>query len=83
LCVQRISRILADIRRVPFAPRGEFALEKCVSSSIALKKVAPDHFSACLRIQLQEIDLAPARFDGDFLQNKSTLQDEGRSKLEG
>ncbi len=44
----------------PFAPRCEFAQEKCVTSTIALKEVAPDHFSACLRIQLKEIDLPPA-----------------------
>jgi oligopeptide transport system ATP-binding protein len=45
----------------PFAPRCEFAEEKCVTSTIALKEVAPGHFSACLRIQLREIDLTPGR----------------------
>ena len=44
----------------PFAPRCEHAQEKCTTSTIALKEVAPGHFSACLRIQLKEIDLAPA-----------------------
>jgi oligopeptide transport system ATP-binding protein len=44
-----------------FAPRCEFAEEKCVTSTIALKEVAPGHFSACLRIQLREIDLTPGR----------------------
>jgi len=44
----------------PFAPRCEFAQEKCTTSIIALKEIAPDHFSACLRIQLKEIDLTPA-----------------------
>ncbi len=29
-----------------------------MTSEIALKEVAPDHFSACLRIQLREIKLA-------------------------
>jgi oligopeptide transport system ATP-binding protein len=43
----------------PFAPRCEFAQEKCVTSAIALKEIAPDHSSACLRIQLKEIDLTP------------------------
>jgi oligopeptide transport system ATP-binding protein len=47
----------------PFAPRCEFAEEKCVTSTIALKEVAPGHFSACLRIQLKEIDLTPGRFE--------------------
>ena len=43
-----------------FAPRCEFAQGKCTTSTIALKEVTPDHFSACLRIQLREIDLTPA-----------------------
>jgi oligopeptide transport system ATP-binding protein len=45
----------------PFAPRCEFAEEKCVTSTITLKEVAPDHFSACLRIQLREINFTPGR----------------------
>jgi oligopeptide transport system ATP-binding protein len=45
----------------PFAPRCEFAEEKCVTSTITLKEVAHGHFSACLRIQLREIDLTPGR----------------------
>ncbi|CAN5434843.1 ABC transporter ATP-binding protein [soil metagenome] len=44
----------------PFAPRCEYAQEKCVTSEILLKEVAPNHCSACLRIQLGEIDLKPA-----------------------
>jgi oligopeptide transport system ATP-binding protein len=44
----------------PFAPRCEFAQEKCTTSPIALKEITPDHFSACLRIQLRDIDLTPA-----------------------
>jgi hypothetical protein len=36
------------------------AQEKFITSPIALKEVAPGHSSACLRIQLGEIDLAPA-----------------------
>ena len=48
------------IEGCPFAPRCEYALEKCRTSQIVLKEVAPGHFSACLRIQLGEIDLAPA-----------------------
>jgi oligopeptide transport system ATP-binding protein len=53
----------------PFAPRCEFAREKCVTSTIALKEVAPDHLSACLRIQLKEIDLAPAAQPEKLFQN--------------
>jgi hypothetical protein len=49
-----------EIQGCPFAPRYESAQEKCVTSTIALKEVAPGHSSACLRIQLGEIDLAPA-----------------------
>ncbi len=41
----------------PFAPRCEFAREKCVTSEIRLEEVAPEHQSACLRVQLGEIDL--------------------------
>jgi len=44
----------------PFAPRCEYAQEKCVTAKIELKEVAPAHHSACLRVQLGEIDLAPA-----------------------
>ena len=44
----------------PFAPRCEYAQEKCVTSEILLKEVAPNHQSACLRVQLGEIELAPA-----------------------
>ncbi len=43
----------------PFAPRCEYAEEKCVVSEIALMEVAPGHATACLRVQLGEIDLAP------------------------
>ena len=50
----------------PFAPRCEHAQEKCTTSTIALKEVAPGHFSACLRIQLKEIDLAPAHLPGSL-----------------
>jgi oligopeptide transport system ATP-binding protein len=48
------------IKGCPFAPRCEYAREKCVSSEILLKEVAPNHHSACLRVQLREIELAPA-----------------------
>jgi oligopeptide transport system ATP-binding protein len=47
------------IRGCPFAPRCEYAREKCVTSEILLKEVAPGHESACLRVQLGEIDLTP------------------------
>ncbi len=39
----------------PFAPRCEFALEKCVTTPISLREVAPGHAHACLRAQLGEI----------------------------
>jgi oligopeptide/dipeptide ABC transporter ATP-binding protein len=50
----------------PFAPRCEYAEEQCITSTIAFKEVAPGHFSACIRIQLKEIDLAPARLPGSL-----------------
>ena len=50
----------------PFAPRCEFGQEKCVTSTIALKEISDGHFSACLRIQLKEIDLAPAHLPGSL-----------------
>ena len=52
--------ISKPIEGCPFAPRCEYALEKCRTSQIVLKEVSPGHHSACLRIQLGEIDLAPA-----------------------
>ena len=39
----------------PFAPRCEFALEKCVSNPVQLLEVAPGHAHACLRAQQGEI----------------------------
>lgn len=45
------------IQGCPFAPRCEYAQDKCVTSDIFLKEVAPDHESACLRVQLNEIEL--------------------------
>ena len=41
----------------PFAPRCEFAQEKCVTNEIRLLPVAPNHLSACLRVQLGELTL--------------------------
>ena len=43
-----------------FAPRCEYAREKCLTAEISLEEVAPGHHSACLRVQLGEIHLAPA-----------------------
>jgi oligopeptide transport system ATP-binding protein len=48
------------IRGCPFAPRCDYAQEKCVTSQIELWEVAPNHRSACLRVKLGEIDLTPA-----------------------
>ncbi len=39
----------------PFAPRCEFALEKCVQSPVELREVAPTQAHACLRAQQGEI----------------------------
>src|SRR4051812_29971613 len=39
----------------PFAPRCEFAAEKCFVGPVELKEVAPGHAHACLRAQLGEI----------------------------
>ncbi|HSH37788.1 MAG TPA: ABC transporter ATP-binding protein, partial [Chthoniobacterales bacterium] len=48
------------IRGCPFAPRCDYAQEKCVTSEIELWEVGPNHRSACLRVKLGEIDLTPA-----------------------
>jgi oligopeptide transport system ATP-binding protein len=40
-----------------FAPRCEFAADKCRAGEIPLKQVAPDHRSACVRVQAGEIKL--------------------------
>ncbi len=39
----------------PFAPRCEFAVQKCVTTPVDLLEVAPGHAHACLRAQLGEI----------------------------
>jgi oligopeptide transport system ATP-binding protein len=39
----------------PFAPRCEFALEKCVQNAVQLLEIAPGHAHACLRAQQGEI----------------------------
>ncbi|MBA3609053.1 MAG: ABC transporter ATP-binding protein [Chthoniobacterales bacterium] len=54
--------VTQPVRGCPFAPRCEFAEEKCVTSEIALQEVSAGHATACLRVQLGEIDLAPAAF---------------------
>ena len=54
----------------PFAPRCEFAQEKCVTSTIARTEIADGHFSACLRIQLKETDLTPAHLPEKALARK-------------
>ncbi len=59
------------IEGCPFAPRCEYALEKCQTSEIVLKEVAPNHHSACLRVQLGEIELAPAHGTADAGNNRS------------
>ena len=59
--VLRLDLLRADSRSVHSHYRCEYAQEKCTTSTIALKEIAPGHFSACLRIQLKEIDLAPAQ----------------------
>jgi oligopeptide transport system ATP-binding protein len=39
----------------PFAPRCEFALEKCVQNPVQLREEMPGHAHACLRAQMGEI----------------------------
>jgi oligopeptide transport system ATP-binding protein len=39
----------------PFAPRCEFAQDKCVTNEVKLLECAPGHAHACLRAQLGEI----------------------------
>ncbi len=41
-----------------------------VTSTIALKEIANGHFSACLRIELKEIDLTPAHLPQKALARK-------------
>jgi hypothetical protein len=41
-----------------------------VTEEIALKEVAPGHFSACLRILLREIKLAPTHLPDDVFWEK-------------
>lgn len=41
----------------PFAPRCEFAQEKCTGSVIELKEVEPDHYSACIRVQEENLKI--------------------------
>ncbi|MGI8891767.1 MAG: ABC transporter ATP-binding protein [Chthoniobacterales bacterium] len=52
-----VSRPIAGC---PFAPRCEYAKEKCTTSPIELLEIAPGHATACLRVQLGEIELSPA-----------------------
>ena len=40
-----------------FAPRCEFAADKCGAEEMLLKEIAPDHRSACLRVQTNELKL--------------------------
>jgi len=58
------------IQDCPFAPRCDYAQEKCVTSEITLKEIAPDHFSPCLRIQLKEIELAPMHLPDEVFEGK-------------
>ena len=43
--------LAGDLPACPFAPRCEFALERCRTEPMTLKPVAPDHETACLRVQ--------------------------------
>jgi len=62
--------ISKPIQGSPFAPHWEQTQEKCVTSEVALKEVAPDHFSTCLRIQLREIKLAPMQLPDEVFASK-------------
>ena len=57
--------VTQPIHGCPFAPRCEFALEKCITSEIRLEDVAPGQATACLRVQLGEIDLTPQPVAGN------------------
>ena len=57
--------VTQPIHGCPFAPRCEFALEKCVTSEIRLEDVAPGQATACLRVQLGEIDFTPQPVAGN------------------
>jgi oligopeptide transport system ATP-binding protein len=50
------------IHGCPFASRCEFVRKQCVTSTLALKEVAPSHSSVCLRVQLGDIELEPPNF---------------------
>jgi oligopeptide transport system ATP-binding protein len=39
----------------PFAPRCEFAVERCRTAAVALAEIGPGHAQACLRVQAGEI----------------------------
>jgi hypothetical protein len=65
-----VRLISKPIQSCPFAPRSEDAQEKCVTSEIALKEVAPDHFSAGLRIQLREIKLVAMHLPDELFASK-------------
>jgi oligopeptide transport system ATP-binding protein len=45
------------IQGCAFAPRCEFAADKCRAEEMLLQEVAPDHRSACRRVQTKEINL--------------------------
>jgi len=45
------------IQGCAFAPRCEFAVEECRAGEVRLKEVAPNHCSACLRVQENQINL--------------------------
>jgi len=48
------------IQGCPFAPRCEFVADECRAGEVVLKEVAPDHHSACLRVQEKQINLDAA-----------------------
>ncbi|MBI3118947.1 MAG: ABC transporter ATP-binding protein [Candidatus Hydrogenedentes bacterium] len=47
----------APIQGCPFAPRCGFAADKCHTAACPLELVAPEHSSACIRVQAGEIEL--------------------------
>jgi oligopeptide/dipeptide ABC transporter ATP-binding protein len=61
------------IEGCPFAPRCDYAFEKCRTSEIILKGVAQNHHSACLRVQLGESELAPAHATAGAGNKRSVL----------
>jgi oligopeptide transport system ATP-binding protein len=49
------------IEGCPFAPRCEYAVEYCRRDPVLLKEVAPQHSTACLRVQRGDLKLSSSK----------------------